>query len=327
MGVVNEEVLPGEAPAALGAPSAPLHLVIAVATYHREHLLADLLPLLDVQAAGLSGDVRRGLLVVDNSPEGSARSTAESIVTSTPLGFVHEPTAGLAAARNRMLHEARGADLLALVDDDEQPEEGWLDALVTTWRAGGAAAVTGPVESLPERPLDPWTTGTRLFERVSHPTGSPRPGLATNNLLLDLAQVRAAGLAFDERFSLTGGEDSMFGQTLLTRGLHIVWCDEALVRESVPASRLSREWVLTRGRRFGESWVRARVLDRRNGPALRARFAARGSATWLVGSAGAVLARLRGDEGARGAAEFRAAGGVGMVRGALGFAHREYARS
>ena len=320
----------------------PVRVVLAVATYRREALLAGLLPLLDAQAASLArpGSPRDDttaqdgpppaptctILVVDNDPQASAREAAASVETTTPLRYVHEPTPGLAPARNRMIQEAGEADLLALVDDDEQPEDGWLPALVDTWHATGAAAVTGPVVSVPEGPLDEWLRGTRLFARASHPTGSDRPGLATNNLLLDLAQVRACGLVFDERFSLSGGEDSMFGQDLARRGLRIVWCDEAVVTESVPMSRLTRAWVLTRGRRFGESWARARVLDRPGGVALRGRLALRGAATWAVGAGGALLARMRRDEGARGAAEFRAAGGVGMVRAALGFVHDEYAR-
>ena len=65
----------------------------------------------------------------------------------------------------------------------------------------------------------------------------------SNNLLLDLRWSRRLGLRFDPRFGLTGGEDTMFTHDLVGRGGTIVWCDEAVVRESVPADRATRSWV------------------------------------------------------------------------------------
>lgn len=310
-------------------PSPRPRLVVALATFRRTRLLAQLLPLLDEQVREAeSAGWQTEILVVDNDPQESAGSVVGDASLTAPLRLVSEAEPGLAAARNRILAEAGNADLLALIDDDEQPDSQWLPALLRTMGDTGATAVTGPVESLPVRPLDDWLEGSGIFSRPHRPTGSATTGLATNNLLLDLAQLRAMNLRFDPRFGMTGGEDSMFGQTLLRRGGTIVWCDEAVVRELVPEDRLSRSWVTQRAKRFGETWVRVRTIDRPSAAAgaLRLRYGMTGLARWAVGEARGLAARTRHDEGALGCAQFDSAGALGMVRGALGRAHEEYSR-
>lgn len=309
-----------------GAPQR--RLVVAVATFRRPQLLAGLLPLLDEQARDVaSAELASGILVVDNDPDGSAGPQVTTAALSTPLSLVAEPRPGLAAARNRMLDEAEDADLLALIDDDEQPSPGWLRSLLEVMERTSATAVTGPVESIPAHPLEDWLTGAGVFSRARHATDSARPGLATNNLLLDLRQVRELGLRFDPRFGLTGGEDSMFGQTLLRRGGTIVWCDESVVRELVPVERLTRPWVLTRATRSGETWVRVRTIDQpHRGVALRLRYAVTGAVRCLLDTARALICRARGDAKGVGRHQFSAAGARGMVRGALGRTIEEYSR-
>src|SRR3712207_9285353 len=84
----------------------------------------------------------------------------------------------------------------------------------------------------PRSTLFPYTTlfrslGSGAFDRPTHPTGATMSGAGAGNLLLDLRQVRALGLSFDERFGLTGGEDTLFTHALVRAGAEIRWCDEA----------------------------------------------------------------------------------------------------
>ena len=85
---------------------------------------------------------------------------------------------------------------------------------------------------------------------------------ATNNLLLDLGRIRALGLEFDERFGLSGGSDTLFTRPLVARGGRMVWCDEAMVVDNVPAGRLTRDWVLRRALRSGNSASRVEPRTR-----------------------------------------------------------------
>ena len=79
-------------------------------------------------------------------------------------------------------------------------------------------------------------------------------GAATNNLLLDLAQLRTLGIRFDDRFGLTGGSDTLLTHTLVKRGAQIRWCDDAVMRETVPVERATRRWALRRTFRTGNGW-------------------------------------------------------------------------
>lgn len=307
------------------ADRVPGRLALGVLTFKRPHLLAELLPLLVAQLRDVA-ELDPVLIVVDNDPE---RSAAEVVAAAgAGIRYAPEPEPGLSAARNRALSEASDYALLAFIDDDEQPEVGWLRALVDTYAQREAVAVTGPVRSLPATPLDGWLDGSGLFAMAGGTTGDIRPGLATNNLLLDLDWLRARDIRFDRRFGLTGGEDSMLGQTIRGHGGAIVWCAEAVVSEIVPVSRLSRAWVLDRAARFGESWVRVRVIDRRGARATlrRLRFAAKGAARIVRGNLTALWWRLRRDDTARARAEVDAAGGRGMIRGAVGVNTEEYGR-
>ena len=174
--------------------------------------------------------------------------------------YVHEPTPGLAAARNCALNMARDADVLVFIDDDETPSAGWLYALVLEWRRWSCSAVTGPVRAMFDGQVDQWIVCSGVYDRRRHPTGTRVAGAATNNLLLDIARVREMRLAIDDLSGLTGGEDTMFVHDLLRRGGTIRWCDEAEVYEPVHPGRANRRWVMRRSFRAGTTWSRVALL-------------------------------------------------------------------
>ena len=141
-------------------------VVVGVPTYRRPADLATLLPLLLAQADALT-DHHGHVLVVDNDPDGSARAVVERLGDDR-VSYAHEPTPGIAAVRNRILDVATddlGADLVAMIDDDERPEPGWLAALVRTWEQTGAALVAGRVVPEFGGPLDPWVAAGRFHTR------------------------------------------------------------------------------------------------------------------------------------------------------------------
>ncbi|WP_161923582.1 glycosyltransferase family 2 protein [Actinomyces sp. 432] len=306
-------------------PAQPISLDVAVCTYRRPEGVAELVPQLLAQLDGveelLDGGSAR-VVVVDNDAAGSARDRlAGQAQVGERLHVVVEPEPGLSAARNRALREASGRDLLVFIDDDERPREGWLASLVTTYRQTGAAAVTGPVEPVFEQRPDPWVASAPVFRRVRRPSGTPVHSAATNNLLLDLVVVRLLGLEFDPRFAFTGGEDTFFTRALAARAGALIWCDEAVVTESIPSERARREWVLNRARRNAETWAWVRLLDA-SGPrraGRRLEFAARGALLWLIGSARALasLGASSDRQARRAQHEHRAAGGRGILRATL----------
>lgn len=312
-------------PAVAAAP-VTRRVVVAVATYRRPDDLSAILPLLVAQAADSAHRAR--VLVVDNDPDGGARQTCLSL--GLPAGcYVHEPEPGIAAARNRALDEAPDDDLLVFIDDDERPQPQWLERLVSTFETHAVAGVIGPVHAVIDGELDPWISAGRFFVTPRRPTGTPMRIGATNNLLLDLAVIRRLGLRFDERFGLSGGSDTLFTARLSAAGERLTWCDEAVVDNVVPAARTSREWVLRRQFRSGNTASRVEV-ELPSSPAgrLRRRFVqtARGSARVLTGAARAALGRVRSDLGHEAGGARTMARGAGMVAGAWGHVYQEYRR-
>ncbi len=300
-------------------------LVIAVLTFRRPDLLRALLPALISQARDLS--IRASVLVVDNDEHASGLPVVADFKDETVRG-VHETRAGIAAARNRALHEAAGSRYLVFIDDDERPSDQWLQLLVDTAIETNSAGVVGPV--LPEYLGEPgeWISAGRFFEHDRHSTGARMSAAATNNLLLDLSVVRSLGLHFDEEFSKSGGSDTLFTRRMVAGGHEIVWCDEATVYDQVPTHRLTRRWVLQRAFRAGNSWSRVALALRDGRPRLPTRLyqSVRGVARILAGAgrwALGVVMRRR-DHEARGARTL--VRGAGYLLGAWGYVYHEYSR-
>lgn len=305
-------------------------VVLAVLTYRRPDDLTQLLPLLDQQRADVAAEGRWTvrLLVVDNDPQGSAEAICAGSGLAA-LRYVHEPVPGIAAARNRALSEAVVDDVLVFIDDDERPVPGWLRRMLTAFERTGRVGVVGPVVSRFTVPPHPWILAGRFFERRRHRSGALVQVAATNNLLLDLRRVRAAGVAFDPAFGLSGGSDTLFVRRLVRAEGPLVWCDEAAVTDVVPAARCRRGWVVRRAFRMGNSWSRvALALEESRAGRGRGRLALTAAGTARI--AGGLLGLVAGwctRDRAREAGGTRAAlRGAGIVAGAWGYTYLEYRR-
>ena len=283
------------------------------------------------------------VLVIDNDAQCSGRKAALAAAADAGVAVrasADEPTAGdmnvryvveerpgVAAVRNRALDETTERDLLIFIDDDEEPEPGWLAALVGLQASTGCQAVAGPVIPVYEVEPEEWVRRGEFFVRKTWPTGTVRPVAASNCLLLDLGFVRRAGLRFDEAFGATGGEDTLFTRRLSAAGGVIRWCDEARVRDHVPASRLTRPWILRRQRSHAATSVRVELALAGGGvqPAIRARAAAGGLVRIVVGglrTAGGTL--IRSPQHAAKGARLLARGRGILAASVGGGVHREY---
>ena len=188
----------------------------------------------------------------------------------------------------------------------------------------------GPVISEFEGEPDRWVKAGRLFSRPRMATGTQVDLAATNNLLLDLHQVKALGLEFDSRFGLSGGDDTMFTRELHRGGGVMVWSDEAIVIDVVPQHRSTMRWVMLRALRLGTTWstVALALAESRSS---RARLRVTLSGQGLLRVAGGCARALYGAvtrsvfHQARGLRI--AARGSGMLLGAWGYEYQEYKRA
>ncbi len=304
-------------------------LTIGLLTFRRPDDLAVVLPLLLDQAASLEHpDLAVDVLVVDNDAGGSGRPVVEAL-GSARVRYAVEPTPGIAAARNRVLDEAAHSRFLVFIDDDERPHPGWLQALVETQQRGAAVAVAGAVVSDFAHEPEPWIDAGDFFRRRRLPTGTRIAVAATNNLLLDMRAVQAAGLRFDAAFGLTGGSDTLFTRRLGATG-PMLWCDEAVVTDHVPASRLTRRWVLQRAFRSGNSASRVDLVMASGAAgrlSARVRGLGRGTPRLGGGLARWALGHLLRSPQHRARGLRTAARGAGMIGGAAGIVYSEYRRT
>lgn len=307
-------------------------LTIAIPTYRRPGAVVRAVRGALAQAAAVGappGAVE--VLVIDNDSASSARAAVTALPAPGGAGlrYVVEERPGVDAVRNRALDEAAGRRLLVFIDDDEEPEPGWLAALLATFADTGPAAVAGLVVPAYESAPDAWVRAGAFFERRTWPTGTVRPVAATNNLLLDLDFVRNRGLRFDEAFGATGGEDTLFTRRLVAAGGLIRWCDDARVRDHVPAARLDRGWILRRQRTHAATAVRVELALAGPGPHIagRARALGAGLVRMLVGSARVGVGLVGGSVAHRARGARLVARGRGMAAASVGRGvHREYGR-
>jgi GT2 family glycosyltransferase len=227
-----------------------------VATYRRPDQLNRLLTSLGALTLAKSSDVK--ILIVDNDAGESARHICEAAELPWPLRYFVEPRRGIAQTRNTAVRHSAGANWVAFVDDDEMVEPQWLEHLLHTQLKFQADIVAGPVVPQFRANVPEWIIQSGLHERPRYLTGSKPKPPGTGNVLISAEVFQRIG-SFDERFGLSGGEDTQFFLRAAQAGFKAVWCDEAVVQESVGPDRSGLSYLLRREYRDASSMVRIEV--------------------------------------------------------------------
>jgi succinoglycan biosynthesis protein ExoM len=268
---------------------------ICIATFRRPCGLVRLLDSLSQQKLPEGLDVE--IVVVDNDAAGDARSKALAVcdVARNARWYV-EPHQNIALARNRAVSEARGR-WIAFVDDDEVADEGWL-AAYWKWVASDAGdGFFGPVLPRVDARTTSWLDVDMFFSRPRHPSGTPigTAESSTSNALIRRSLF--ADCCFDPAWGRTGGSDIELFDRMLAAGARFLWCDDAIVRETIPAYRQRLGWLSQRAFRGGVGFTR---LQRQRG---RAGAVRRGLPRALLAVTGlALLLPLAAMKGRRAAA-------------------------
>jgi succinoglycan biosynthesis protein ExoM len=218
---------------------------ICIASYRRPH---GLLRLLRSLARLDPASPRYEIIVADNDADGSGDAAVhQARAEGIAVHYVIEPARGIAQARNRSVAPARGR-YIAFIDDDEEPDPRWLLELVGEVERHGADGAIGPVLPRFHDRAPRWLIDGGFFERPRWPTGTvlDRRGFRTGNALIRRAQLTALRGPFDERFALTGGEDTDLFTRLVANGSRIISVDSAVVWEHLPPNRATASWYLHR---------------------------------------------------------------------------------
>ena len=226
---------------------------VIIPTFRRAEGLGRALASVTAQTgiAGYSVDI----IVCDNSPEASAREQVIAFGIDSPLNvtFVHEPSPGVANARNSAV-AACFAEFIAFLDDDEEAPRDWLQSLLATQSAFKADVVFGPVTAR----LD--TAAPSRFDAYFNTFFSRRGSGQDERLACYYgcgnSLIRRAAMPAHEPFSVVqnnmGGEDDQLFNGLLKQGAVMAWAAAAPVFEDVPAHRATLDYTLRRAFAYGQ---------------------------------------------------------------------------
>ncbi len=232
-------------------------LAICVPTYLRPRMLRNCLAKLAL--IDVPDNYRVIIFVVDNDEAGSARETFEASGIGNQFEAVYavENERGLGQVRNRCLDEvtARGASLMAFIDDDEFPEPDWLVLLLAAMKEFDAPIVRGPVLQIPWEEVETFDL-TTVKPKWTRKTGDIIPHVNTNNAIFDVKLAIEHNLRFDPFFRFVAGEDhDFFEQMIKLSGRQAIWCADAIVYEAEVAERRTLRYRLARSYKGGAANV------------------------------------------------------------------------
>jgi succinoglycan biosynthesis protein ExoM len=236
--------------------TAPVTLSVYICTYQRPKLL---LRLLESLAAQTNADgIELSVIVADNDAAESGRPTVEAFKGKAPFTLIYcvEPRKNIALVRNCAIANAPG-EFIAFIDDDEFAVREWARLLMSTCERWQVDGVLGPV--LPHFDEEPpgWIRRGGFYDRPRHETGFVMgwQECRTGNVLFRRAILSRMTEPFLAQFN-NGGEDQDFFRRAIANGARFVWCDEAVVYETVPPNRWRRRFMIERALLRGRNSLR-----------------------------------------------------------------------
>src|SRR5436309_1709203 len=210
---------------------------VVIPTRNRRATLAALLERVAPQAKAAAAEV----VVVDNGSTDDTPELLRPLEAQGQLRVVREPTPGATRARNAGARAARG-DVLAFVDDDALPADGWLAALLVPFANPRVAAAGGRVSLRFAGALPGWWDATLATYLAAYDLGPEPADLGARPWYdsprgLNLAVRRDALLAvggFNLRLGPRAGRPSVGEESdlcfrLLARGHEIRYVPGAVV--------------------------------------------------------------------------------------------------
>src|SRR5438552_13022687 len=219
---------------------------VVIPTRNRRATLEALLARIAPQAATAGAEV----VVVDNGSTDGTREALAGLEAEGRLRVVMEPEPGVSRARNAGARAALG-EVIAFVDDDALPSDGWLAALLAPFANPRVAAAGGRVRLRFAGALPGWWDAALATYLAAYDLGPEPADLATRPWYdsprgLNLAVRRDAFLAvggFNLRLGPRGdrpsvGEESDLCLRLLACGHEIRYVPGAAVGHLVDPARL-----------------------------------------------------------------------------------------
>lgn len=236
------------------------------------------------------------LVVVDNNSTDDTRAVFGRFAAENPAldaRVVGEPNQGLSWARNRGIAESR-APLIAMIDDDEEINPGFLASYVEFFETHPeAVAAGGRIEAVYESERPAWMSchterpvaGILDRGRSIAPFRKGYPGggnMAFRREVFDACGLFDTGLGRTGE-ELTGGEEKDMFRRITARGAGVYYVPGAVVRHIIPPSKVTNDYFREVTCMCGVS-ERKRTLAGGRGAYVKALVAeaAKWAATWLL---------------------------------------------
>jgi succinoglycan biosynthesis protein ExoM len=296
-------------------------VAVYACTYQRNDMLRALLDSLVVAADHAQPLADVGVVIVDDNPDGRARTVTDDFADAFPLGlqYVHVGGRNIADARNAGLEASiKMAEWFAVTDDDCTPSPQWITELVSVQRRYDCDAVGGPFVRLAPDDAPRWLTEQPFltFGEPDIADGAPTDYAGTGNSLwrsaffLDHPEIR-----YQSSLGLLGGEDAVFARQALAAGVTIRYARHAIVFSLEDAVRQNYRYRLRAQLWLGNT---TSVTNLRLGSAGRGRLAARGVKRLGVALVGPIRRLVQRGRPQLRYTLFEAMYGVGIVLGAIG---------
>ncbi len=247
--------------------SLDIRVAICVCTHNRSQgLMRLLVAMQDIDLSGYNPQSVE-LIVIDNKPNPETAAICQRAAPRLPINihYTQEPNAGITYARNRAVVVAlqRGADFLAFIDDDDQPQSDWLIQLLDRQAVTNADLVFGTW--VLDTHMPQWARESGIFRspvKAKHENKGGRYGLpgcaSTCNALIGrdiLERVATTGPVFSHTFRYSGGEDKDFFIRANSLGAKLASADMSVIHRNHEPERYTARGLLKRGFKNGCSQV------------------------------------------------------------------------
>ena len=228
-----------------------MSFAIAIPTRNRELQLQTLLEKLFEQMS--VHDISCDVFVLNTGLKDYSTST----INKYPLIYRHLPLEGFSSARNYLLDWVEDQyKYLIMIDDDEYPEDKWLSEMISTIQNSAKVAIIGPV--LPDfGSYSGWKIHLKHYYHNQfgvNPTNVSTLSCGNVTLNLEVMKSRVHRPYFDEKFNLSGGEDTAFARLILKffGNDAIMYNPNAIVYEQIPDERLRLVWMFRKHQKIGQ---------------------------------------------------------------------------
>jgi glycosyltransferase involved in cell wall biosynthesis len=235
-----------------------LRLDLIIPTFNRCLMLQKALD--SVFAAPIPPTMEVMVTVIDNNSSDNTRETVLNYCRKFDgrIRYLFEAQQGKSHALNAGIRAATG-DVVGMIDDDEQMDAGWFQAVEPWFQADDVDYIGGPYRPLWEIPPPAWLPSEHsgpigVFDAVREVRtyGADHPGtLAGGNAVIRRSVFDRVGLYSTDSTTMLGNEDDDMYRRLLSAGARGKYIPELVIYHHIPASRLRksyfRRWFFKKG--------------------------------------------------------------------------------